>query len=140
VQASELAVTAVLSSLRACGLSGYRNDTEFTIGRLLRDVLSAPLMINNDRILAISPRVPDDAVANFNQWLKLLCLTSAVRVPPPSMLRPIRLARSQRDFFGPWASMGCTHATALYTHAVERSKRTLRGNGTPARKSCASRR
>jgi len=52
VQASELAVTAVLSSLRACGLSGYRNDTEFTIGRLLRDVLSAPLMINNDRILA----------------------------------------------------------------------------------------
>jgi acyl-CoA dehydrogenase len=51
VQASELAVTAVLSSLRACGLSGYRNDTEFTIGRLLRDVLSAPLMINNDRIL-----------------------------------------------------------------------------------------
>jgi len=52
VQASELAVATVLSSLRACGLSGYRNDTEFTIGRLLRDVLSAPLMINNDRILA----------------------------------------------------------------------------------------
>jgi acyl-CoA dehydrogenase len=52
VQASELAVTTVLSSLRACGLSGYRNDTEFTIGRLLRDVLSAPLMINNDRILS----------------------------------------------------------------------------------------
>ncbi|MGO9949341.1 MAG: acyl-CoA dehydrogenase family protein [Steroidobacteraceae bacterium] len=52
VQVSELAVTTVLSSLRACGLSGYRNDTEFTIGRLLRDVLSAPLMISNDRILA----------------------------------------------------------------------------------------
>ena len=52
VQVSELALAAVLSSLRACGLSGYRNDTEFTIGRLLRDVLSAPIMINNDRILA----------------------------------------------------------------------------------------
>jgi len=52
VQVSELAVATVLSSLRACGLSGYRNDTEFTIGRLLRDVLSAPIMINNDRILA----------------------------------------------------------------------------------------
>jgi acyl-CoA dehydrogenase len=51
VQASELAVATVLSALRACGLSGYRNDTEFTIGRLLRDVLSAPLMINNDRIM-----------------------------------------------------------------------------------------
>jgi acyl-CoA dehydrogenase len=51
VQVSELAVTTVLGSLRACGLSGYRNDTEFTIGRLLRDVLSAPIMISNDRIL-----------------------------------------------------------------------------------------
>jgi acyl-CoA dehydrogenase len=52
VQVSELAVAAVMASLRACGLSGYRNDTEFTIGRLLRDVLSAPIMISNDRILA----------------------------------------------------------------------------------------
>jgi acyl-CoA dehydrogenase len=52
VQVSELAVTTVLTSLRACGLSGYRNDTEFTIGRLLRDVLSAPIMISNDRILS----------------------------------------------------------------------------------------
>ncbi len=52
VQASELAVATVLSALRACGLSGFRNDTEFSIGRHLRDVLSAPLMINNDRILA----------------------------------------------------------------------------------------
>ncbi len=51
VQVSELAVSTVLTSLRACGLSGYRNDTEFTIGRLLRDVLSAPIMISNDRIL-----------------------------------------------------------------------------------------
>jgi acyl-CoA dehydrogenase len=51
VQVSELAVTTVMNSLRACGLSGYRNDTEFTIGRLLRDVLSAPIMISNDRIL-----------------------------------------------------------------------------------------
>ena len=53
VQASELAVTTVLSfaaaPLRPC--PRYRNDTEFTIGRLLREILSAPLMINNDRIL-----------------------------------------------------------------------------------------
>jgi len=52
VQASELAVDTVLSALRACGLSGFRNDSEFSIGRHLRDILSAPLMINNDRILA----------------------------------------------------------------------------------------
>jgi acyl-CoA dehydrogenase len=52
VQASELAAETVLAALRACGLSGYRNDSEFSIGRHLRDILSAPLMINNDRILA----------------------------------------------------------------------------------------
>jgi acyl-CoA dehydrogenase len=37
--------------MRACGLSGYRNDGDFSVGRHLRDALSAPLMINNDRIL-----------------------------------------------------------------------------------------
>ena len=37
--------------MRACGLSGFRNDGDFSVGRQLRDVLSAPLMINNDRIL-----------------------------------------------------------------------------------------
>ena len=51
VEASELACSIVSSAMRACGLSGYRNDTEFSIGRLLRDVLSSPIMINNDRIL-----------------------------------------------------------------------------------------
>jgi acyl-CoA dehydrogenase len=52
VEASELAVATVMSAMRACGLSGYRNDGEFSVGRHLRDVLSSPLMINNDRILA----------------------------------------------------------------------------------------
>jgi acyl-CoA dehydrogenase len=52
VQASELAVSIVLSAMRACGLSGYRNDSEFSLGRSLRDILSSPIMINNDRILA----------------------------------------------------------------------------------------
>jgi acyl-CoA dehydrogenase len=51
VEASELAVTTVMNAMRACGLSGYRNDGDFSVGRQLRDVLSAPLMINNDRIL-----------------------------------------------------------------------------------------
>jgi len=52
VNASELAVAAVMSSMQACGLSGYRNDSEFSIGRHLRDILSSPIMISNDRILA----------------------------------------------------------------------------------------
>jgi acyl-CoA dehydrogenase len=51
VNASELAVATVMSAMQACGLAGYRNDGDFTMGRHLRDVLSAPIMINNDRIL-----------------------------------------------------------------------------------------
>jgi acyl-CoA dehydrogenase len=52
VEASELAVTIVMGAMRACGLAGYRNDGEFTMGRYVRDILSSPIMINNDRILA----------------------------------------------------------------------------------------
>jgi acyl-CoA dehydrogenase len=52
VNASELAIATVMSALQASGLTGYRNDSEFSIGRALRDVLSSPIMINNDRILA----------------------------------------------------------------------------------------
>src|SRR5690349_16372879 len=52
VEASELAAQTVMSAMRACGLCGYGNDSEYSIGRHLRDVLSSPIMINNDRILA----------------------------------------------------------------------------------------
>ena len=52
VEASELAAQTVMCAMRATGLSGYRNDSDYSIGRHLRDVLSSPIMINNDRILA----------------------------------------------------------------------------------------
>jgi acyl-CoA dehydrogenase len=52
VNASELAIETVMHALQATGIAGYRNDTEFSVGRHLRDVLSSPIMINNDRILA----------------------------------------------------------------------------------------
>jgi acyl-CoA dehydrogenase len=64
VDASELAVAITSTAMRACGLSGYRNDGDASIGRLLRDVLSAPIMISNDRVLAslaaaaVLPEVP----------------------------------------------------------------------------------
>jgi acyl-CoA dehydrogenase len=54
VNASELATATVLSAMQACGLSGYRNDGEFSVSRHLRDVLSSSVMIDNDRILASS--------------------------------------------------------------------------------------
>jgi acyl-CoA dehydrogenase len=52
VTASEHSIAIAMSALQACGLSGYRNDGEFSIARHLRDALSSSVMINNDRILA----------------------------------------------------------------------------------------
>ena len=54
VEASELAVQTVMQAMRTTGLSGYRNDTDFSMGRYLRDILSSPIMIHNDRVLANS--------------------------------------------------------------------------------------
>jgi acyl-CoA dehydrogenase len=52
VGASELAIETVMHALNAAGISGYRNDSEFSIGRSLRDIVSSSVMINNSRILA----------------------------------------------------------------------------------------
>lgn len=49
---SQMAVQVINHALLICGLSGYRNDTPFSLGRHLRDAHSAALMVNNDRILA----------------------------------------------------------------------------------------
>ncbi len=35
-----------------CGLQGYKNSGPYGLGRHLRDIHSARLMISNDRILA----------------------------------------------------------------------------------------
>ena len=50
--ASEIALDIVTTAMRVCGIGGYRNDGPFSIGRHLRDVMSAQLMISNDRIRA----------------------------------------------------------------------------------------
>jgi acyl-CoA dehydrogenase len=51
VATSTLAQSVVLQALAICGLKGYRNDSEGSLGRNIRDVLAAPLMVNNDRSL-----------------------------------------------------------------------------------------
>jgi acyl-CoA dehydrogenase len=51
---SEMCHDAVMQAMMICGMAGYRNDTDFSIGRHLRDVLSAQLMISNDRVAAIT--------------------------------------------------------------------------------------
>lgn len=49
---SARAVVEILSHAMAiCGISGYRHDTPYSLDRLMRDAHSAPIMINNDRIL-----------------------------------------------------------------------------------------
>ncbi|WP_441241142.1 acyl-CoA dehydrogenase family protein [Tardiphaga sp. 768_D3_N2_1] len=52
VMASTMAVDVVREALMVTGIAGYRNDGPFSVSRHLRDVLSAPLMVANDRILA----------------------------------------------------------------------------------------
>jgi acyl-CoA dehydrogenase len=47
---SQSAVHVVQETLMICGMAGYKNDTPFSVGRHLRDLHSAPLMISNDRI------------------------------------------------------------------------------------------
>ena len=47
---SRLTVEIIQEALMVCGIHGYKNDTPYSVGRHLRDALSAPLMINNDRI------------------------------------------------------------------------------------------
>jgi acyl-CoA dehydrogenase len=37
-------------ALEVCGIAGYRNDSPLAVGRLLRDSLSASLMVSNDRL------------------------------------------------------------------------------------------
>ncbi|HMC39219.1 MAG TPA: acyl-CoA dehydrogenase family protein [Acidimicrobiales bacterium] len=51
VSASTLVVDIVAAAMGICGMSGYRHDSPFTLGRHLRDAYGAALMINNDRIL-----------------------------------------------------------------------------------------
>ncbi len=50
VATSQIAVEIVNKALLVCGISGFKNDTPFSVGRQLRDILSAQVMINNDRI------------------------------------------------------------------------------------------
>jgi len=52
VTASGLVVDVVGQALGVCGIAGYRQDSEFSMGRHLRDAFGAPLMVSNDRIMA----------------------------------------------------------------------------------------
>jgi len=48
---SELCLEAVQHAFMICGINAYRNNSPFSLGRHVRDLMSAPVMINNDRML-----------------------------------------------------------------------------------------
>lgn len=48
---SELCLEVAQHALMICGIYGYQNGSKFSLGRHVRDLLSAPIMINNDRML-----------------------------------------------------------------------------------------
>lgn len=50
IAASEQAPAVCQGALGICGIMGYKNDTPFSVGRHLRDAMSACLMIANERI------------------------------------------------------------------------------------------
>ena len=50
IAASEHAADLCRGALEVCGIMGFKNDTPFSVGRHLRDTMSAALMIANERI------------------------------------------------------------------------------------------
>lgn len=50
VSASTLVVDIINQAMLIVGIQGYREDTEYSLGRLLRDAHGAAVMVNNDRI------------------------------------------------------------------------------------------
>lgn len=50
IATSELLVQVVHGCLGTIGIAAYRNDTKFSMGRILRDAYGAVLQINNDRM------------------------------------------------------------------------------------------
>ncbi len=54
VTCSQRIVEIVSQALLICGISGYRNDSKFSLSRHLRDAYGAALMVNNDRITKLN--------------------------------------------------------------------------------------
>ena len=50
VTSSTQALHVVGEAMQICGIAAYKHGTPYSLGRQLRDIHSAPLMVNNDRI------------------------------------------------------------------------------------------
>lgn len=54
---SEMALSVADMGMRLCGFAAYQNTSPYSLGRHLRDLYAAPLMINNEAILADAGRM-----------------------------------------------------------------------------------
>jgi acyl-CoA dehydrogenase len=52
LSASRLVVDVVSRSMAICGMAGYRQDSPYSLGRLLRDAHGAALLASSDRLTA----------------------------------------------------------------------------------------
>ena len=57
IAASQQVVEIVHRALLICGIAGYKNEGQFSLGRHLRDAHSAALMVGNDRIYATNAQL-----------------------------------------------------------------------------------
>jgi acyl-CoA dehydrogenase len=57
LNASTMMNDILRQALVIAGIHGYRNDGPYSLGRHLRDAMSAPIMISNDRILGNTARL-----------------------------------------------------------------------------------
>jgi acyl-CoA dehydrogenase len=51
LSASRLVVDVVSRAMSICGVAGYRQDSPYSIGRLLRDAHGAALLVSTARII-----------------------------------------------------------------------------------------
>ncbi len=54
MNASMMTRDVCLKALEVCGIAGYKNDDELSVSRNIRDVLSASVMVSNERLITVN--------------------------------------------------------------------------------------
>ena len=57
IASSQQVFDIVYQAMQICGIAAYKNNTPFSLGRPLRDALSATLMVGNDRMYATNAQL-----------------------------------------------------------------------------------
>ena len=100
IAASEQAPRVCQGALGVCGIVGYKNDTPFSVGRHLRDTMSACLMVANERIHADERRPAADRQGGLAAW-----------PIPPGRRRPGGVPGRAASTAGCWSRPACPAST-----------------------------